>query len=779
MRDNMRRTFRLRQLLLPLPCLVMLVACQRDRTSVTYDFAASFRSAKVETPTTEIDFASSQTEPLLTAGWDKSEKRQDRTWTWAVGREAEVRLDLMSLNYEQIAFRCWPFTYKGAGQQTTEVFINSERIGAVTLKPEADSYVLEIPRGVLKIGGNLVRFRFSYTTAPHDVDPDSWDTRPLAVAFQHLEIRSAPGTQAPTPSVIAFPDRIVQDSQTQFVYTLHVPDAPALAFRLDLPGGSSRPQARLLVRREGLPDEVVFSSERSAQEIRVDLHAYAGAIVDVVFSAMGPPNSKVSWVGPHLLGTIPGLAPSSPAFSKRPPNIVLISLDTLRRDALESKDSSDRPVMPFLRSLFASSVLFTQAFAPAVFTLTSHMSMFTGLYPSVHKMLGEKDVLTHRIFTLPEYLRYAGYRTLGVVSNPYLTAGFGFGRGFDRYVEISGDLTFADRVNKAAADLLRTSQDDPRPFFLFVHYNDAHSDWETEQNRLPYFSPVQYRTVPATDVDDTFCVQKGSDCFSPVCGACATDFLLAVNRGRASPTEQQIIRLRELYGYGARYLDDYLSKFIGDLQHAGLYDDAVIIVTADHGEEFFEHGKFLHNQTYGATSAVPLIIKLPNGVHGGSTVAQLVDLVDITPTILALGGLSAGSSLEGQSLLGLITRDGNLTIAPLHDFVLLRDQNGSVGLRSEAKELLLNPDSRVEVYDLHGDPLERVNIALEHPDETARLQRLLREELESERRRAEPLGVERPSDSRPVLTEAQREQLRALGYVGSENSERSSNGNSR
>jgi arylsulfatase A-like enzyme len=766
-----------------LPCLAILVACQRERTSLTYDFTASFRSAKVETPTTQIDFGSPQAVPLLTAGWSVPENKANGGWTWAVSRQADVRLVLPNSNYDQIAFRCWPFTYAGAGPQTTEVSINSQRVGAVTLKPEIESYVLDIPRGVLRIGGNLVQFRFSYVSVPHEVDSSSTDVRPLAVAFLRLEIRptrDSPDIHGSTPSVTAFSDRIVQDAQTQVVYTLHLPGAPVLAFGLELSSENSSPttgvQASVLVRRESLPDEVVFSSERSAREIKVDLGPYAGSIIGLVFSTMGPPNRKVSWVRPRLLGAMPGLAPSAPAVSKRPPNIVLISLDTLRRDALE-KDSDDQPIMPFLRSLSASSVLFTQAFAPAVFTLTSHMSMFTGLYPSVHKVLGDNDVLSHRIFTLPEYLRYAGYRTLGVVSNPYLAAGFGFGRGFDRYVEMPDDIIFADRVNKAAVELLRTFQEDPRPLFLFVHYNDAHSDWETEQNRLPYFSPLQYRTLAVTDVDETFCDPNGVNCVagSSLCGACATHFLLAVNRGRVKVTDQQIRRLRELYNYGARYLDDYLRKFIGDLKEAGLYDETVLVVTADHGEEFFEHGKFLHDQTYGATSAVPLIVKLPRGAHGGRSVAQLVDLVDITPTILELGGLSVGASLEGRSLLGLITGDGNLTTAPLHDLVLLRDQRGSVGLRSETKEFLLNPDSRVEVYDLHGDPLERVNIALEHPDEAARLQRLLREELESERRRAEPLGVERPSDSRPVLTEAQREQLRALGYGGSDNPERPSN----
>ncbi len=162
----------------------------------------------------------------------------------------------------------------------------------------------------------------------------------------------------------------------------------------------------------------------------------------------------------------------SESVSPPRPHIVLISLDTLRRDAVGAYADLQASRTPNLDAFAATGTRFANAFVPMPFTLPSHMSLFTGLYPDVHRVVSKETALGDGIDTLPARLRDAGYATLGVVTNAWMKPGFGFGRGFDQYDQLEPGDFFAERVNQRALALLDGRGDDERPVFLFLHFLD-------------------------------------------------------------------------------------------------------------------------------------------------------------------------------------------------------------------------------------------------------------------------------------------------------------------
>lgn len=462
-------------------------------------------------------------------------------------------------------------------------------------------------------------------------------------------------------------------------------------------------------------------------------------------SAAAPPPAAASPAAPP--------ASSSATRPPRRPDVVLISLDTLRCDALGPWRRPGQPsVTPRLDALAAEGIVFADAYAPMPWTLSSHMSMLTGLDPDVHGVLTEGSVLSRRITTLPETLHRLGYLTLGLATANWLDGAYGFDRGFDFYRLLAGGLRPARVVDVGAAALLRGRDPaDRRPLFLFLHYYDAHSDFADEGNRLPYF--VAPELLPAGLDPSRFCHQ----------GRCATEFLTDVNRGRVRLGAAELAAVAALYEGGVRGLDADLGALFDFLRQRGTWDDALVIVTADHGEEFLEHGKVLHDQGYRETARVPLLVKLPRGERAGTRVEAPVGTVELAATVLAYLEAAPESEIEGRDLLAVAAAGDEAVDRP----ILTRGRERPrprYFLRTRDRTLVFDPRSRrTELYDLAADPGESEDLAAGRPREVAALARQLAEALRGEEELAARLGA--PADQAEVLDAKQREALKALGYL--------------
>jgi arylsulfatase A-like enzyme len=314
------------------------------------------------------------------------------------------------------------------------------------------------------------------------------------------------------------------------------------------------------------------------------------------------------------------------------PNLILISLDTLRADRLGSYGSA-LGATPNLDAFAQRAVRFENAYSAAPSTLPSHMTMLTGLSPSRHGVTRELG-LPLGLPTLPELLREEGYATLAVVDTcVWLTGRFGFTRGFDLYRRVAEPTPAKAAQALEMLDLVQGS-----PFFLFFHTYDAHSD----MHGLPYHSAPIDREHYAGWYQGDFdgCNEEG---------VCASEYLCLLNERGDLPAQAERRFIECLYDAGVRTLDRDLALLFDGLRARGLFENSVIAITADHGEEFFEHGKALHASYYAECTSVPLLVRTPDTADQPGTAAPLVSHVDLLRTFLDYAGASEPSPAPGFS----------------------------------------------------------------------------------------------------------------------------------
>lgn len=479
---------------------------------------------------------------------------------------------------------------------------------------------------------------------------------------------------------------------------------------------------------------------------------------------------------------------SEVAAPERAPDVFLISLDTFRKDAVGAyRDAGTaevarqagasggsnvgRPGTPALDAFALDAVLIDGARSPMPFTLPAHMSLLTSTAPRVHGVSRGNRVLSDRLGTLPEWLRAAGFETHGVAVNYWMKGDFGFARGFDSYQLVQQGLVSSGRVNEALREILdrvgAARADSPaRPLFVFAQFFDAHSASSAlSQNTLPYYSPPGYRGDLASHT------LSGEGDFCSAASGCATGFLVEADATERPVDAGTLAQLRDLYDRSAAHQDAQLGDFLRELKRRGLYEAALVIVTADHGEAFREHGRFLHSQTYDETIALPLLVKLPaqtgtrdstriGGGRAGTRVGGLATLEDIAPTILELLGLPIPETAQGLSLVPLILRGEAVRQEMVSQDKIRRSRHALI---ADGYKLIYDfAGGAVELYDLEGDPGETRNLSAGHPQRTAALQRRLLAQVAENTRLAERFRAQ--SDG-ALLSEREQESLRALGYL--------------
>ncbi len=332
------------------------------------------------------------------------------------------------------------------------------------------------------------------------------------------------------------------------------------------------------------------------------------------------------------------------------PNVILISLDTLRADHLGTY-GYQRDTSPNIDALANEGLLFERAYAPSHWTLPSHASMLTGLDPVTLGVLDSNDYLAGPYKTLAEHLKGQGYQTCAQVgASPwsYIGSRRGFEQGFDQYLHVpypqghfQSILTrglnrawwkYVAHNNGAATSQIDTAlrwirRSKDAPFFLFLHLFDIHSD----SHDLPYEAPGHFQEQFLPNGLEGF---TGLDSK----GVGGSERLKAHVRGERdfSEIEGQLETIIALYDGGIAYTDHEVGRFLKGLETLGLDDNTIIVITSDHGESFFEHGAPLHGDLREPNLHVPLIIRAPGLMP--ARIRDLVQVQDVTPSLLELVG---------------------------------------------------------------------------------------------------------------------------------------------
>ncbi len=310
------------------------------------------------------------------------------------------------------------------------------------------------------------------------------------------------------------------------------------------------------------------------------------------------------------------------------PSIVLVIIDTLRADHL-SCYGYRRITSPSLDSLAGAGTRWSMGCGQSSWTLPACSSIMTGLSPRVHG--AGMDVPTGRVFglnhampLLSTHMKGAGYRTGAFFNVFWLGADFGFHRGFDTYECVdNGDGLAGETIDSAINWLSSLGRDED--FFLAIHLFDPHD---------PYDPPAPYDTL-----------------FTPHGEGAMGDSCWEVTPEGAIARPSQLAHLQGLYDGEIAWTDEQLGRLFAELRRLGLDQRTVVMVTADHGEEFLEHGYFGHGRTlFQETTHIPLIMSGP-GVTAGAVEDAPVGQVDILPTILDLCDIAVPENIEGVDLL--------------------------------------------------------------------------------------------------------------------------------
>jgi arylsulfatase A-like enzyme len=389
--------------------------------------------------------------------------------------------------------------------------------------------------------------------------------------------------------------------------------------------------------------------------------------------------------------------------------VLLYVIDTLRADHLGVYGYS-KPVSPHLDALAAESVVFERAYAQSGWTRTSMASILTGVTPFAHHVLGRNDALPTSLPTLAGLLRSAGYNTAGIVTNANVAPELGFGRGFDRYRPLYSrhdDSPAAGRLNGELLAWLQSRRRQGAPFFAYLHSLEPHD---------PYEPPEPFRSR-----------------FAPHLATALYDGEIAAN-------------------------DAAFGRLLQSLREAGLYDDTLIVVVSDHGEELLDHGRWGHGHTlYTEILHVPLILKLPPGRRAGERRHNVARQIDLLPTILAAVGEPVPTEAQGRDLLAPTAGEADPPV--LSQLRLDRVELASLVDRGR-KLIQWNPDSppgHQELYDLRDDPQERRDLTAQGPRWASLMTSRLRQ-LRSDQERSVTVP-------RVILDGEVRHQLRALGYI--------------
>ena len=432
------------------------------------------------------------------------------------------------------------------------------------------------------------------------------------------------------------------------------------------------------------------------------------------------------------------------------PNVIVVTIESLRADHVGCY-GYPLPTTPNLDRFAGESVRFDEAYTLTSWTLPSHASLLTGLPSSALKVTEPHHKLDDSYETLAELLAGEGYSTAAIVSGPFLRTPYNLNQGFDLYDDTpsaiaqqnaQGDIT-NPAMERKVIEYLRAPHDEP--FFLFAYFWDVHYD---------FIPPPPY---------DTMFVTPGMEPFDATRFEMNQEIHPGMDEGRLDYILSQ-------YDGEIRCTDEMFGRILDVLREEGLWETTAILITSDHGEEFFDHGEIGHKHNLHRESLhVPFLLKLPGPARSGVD-SSPVSLLDVVPTILDLCGVSVPGEMSGRSLLKKAA-DARELIHELY-ITYYRYQLGAgyagtktfdaFALREgDFKYMRLPRKGGERLYDITADPLETADLSESLAADLPRW----REKVKAWTDRTEAIAAAHGDAEDASLSDEERERLEALGYI--------------
>ncbi len=442
-------------------------------------------------------------------------------------------------------------------------------------------------------------------------------------------------------------------------------------------------------------------------------------------------------------------------------NVILITIDSLRSDFIGCLSTENGRLTPNLDQLAKESTVFKNVITQAPATRASFPAIFTGFYPSSswapNGALGNKT-------SLVEILKNEGYRTGGFHSNPFLSSQFGYNRGFDIFEDNLLPWRIKGRANISPNLLLKANKffrlvrkqpylsaksitnktlswlnQAPEPFFMWIHYMDAHGPYQSKRG-FTYLNKFRAEKLWHKAI-----------------------------RKPEEITEKERQLLIRWHSEEVAYIDHYLGVLFDELDKLSLWEQTSVIVTADHGDGFGEHGYYSHpsDKLYDESLKVPLLIKYPNQDKKGSILRDQARLIDLKPTILDLLSIDCEEeNMDGKSLMPLIVNDVHKSNPEFAiSQAIFNPEERSIELFSirtnDWKYILNISTDHAELYNLNDDPSEKNNIVNDRIKVAKSLRAKLNEHINDISNREETFGPH----EKVKIDEEVKARLRNLGYI--------------
>jgi choline-sulfatase len=396
------------------------------------------------------------------------------------------------------------------------------------------------------------------------------------------------------------------------------------------------------------------------------------------------------------------------------PNIILITVDTLRADHLPFYGST-RMTAPWASNLAENGVVFSHAYSTSAWTVPSVASLITGVLPATHNLqtgaIVNQNVLRQKVLsdefgTIAERLKEAGYTTIGVVTNKHLRESLGFAQGFDYFT--NGDFNSAGWVNQTVADL-QSEINEAERYFLWLHFFDPHDTYTARRPWVEHFNDEAIAWTPELSLETTTERNKRFRLWST----------MKMKKMRASPQTVNdpvvLETLKTLYDSEIRFMDDWIGMTMSQVDPN---NEALIVFTADHGDEFRDHGGLGHRRTlFNELTRIPLVVRLPSQQSTGGNIDTPASLIDILPTLCdyALCPDESYLQLPGTSLRSEIEGTGKITNRPLFMSTTKEAEFSYSGVIDWPFKLIVNNiDGHRSLYNLVNDPGEHEDLSVEN-----------------------------------------------------------------
>ncbi len=418
-----------------------------------------------------------------------------------------------------------------------------------------------------------------------------------------------------------------------------------------------------------------------------------------------------------------------------PPNIVFIIIDTLRADHSHMGDDVAGET-PALKKLFKNnSAYFGTSYSNAPWTLPSISSMITSKFPSEIGVVKRNSKIDEKFITLAEVLKENGYRTHGVITHIFLKKKYGLGQGFDTYLEkidSSDNNLFSVTSPIVTAEAIKIiDENKEKPFFMFLHYFDPHYRYVDHENRSSYkgpFLPDENEAKKAEIIKENLFSQNDLEYF------------------------------KECYRSEIRFTDIHIKRVIEKLKEQGLYENTLIVIVSDHGEEFGERGTLGHGQSlFDEQTKIPFILKLPGKFEPSVNIRPSFSNIDISPTILDVAGINIPASFRGTSILD---EKGSETI-----FMEVNEKKydtlyNQCAIVHKGWKLIKDfENNKFELYDLNGDKPEKSNKFNSNKKMFFSMFKILKRYIRM-------IEDNKHISQKTNLTAEEKKKLETLGYIG-------------